>query len=104
HKLTQKEENLPFLGHEGCKTCHPRQTAFWQATNHSKAWETLKKRNQARNLECLPCHVITSRELALSRDQLLSLPNPCLTDIKKYLALSICYAIKKNAVALHLKI
>ena len=74
HKLTQKEENLPFLGHEGCKTCHPRQTAFWQTTNHSKAWETLKNRNQARNLECLPCHVITSRELALSRDQLLNLP------------------------------
>jgi len=74
HKLAQKEVNLPFLGHEGCKTCHLRQTAFWQTTNHSQAWETLKNRNQARNLECLPCHVITSRELVLSRDQLLSLP------------------------------
>jgi len=69
-----KETKLPFLGHDGCASCHPQQAGFWRATNHSKAWETLEKRNQARNLECLPCHVITSREPALSRDQLLSLP------------------------------
>jgi hypothetical protein len=74
HKISQKEATLPFLGHDGCKSCHPKQTEFWQTTNHSQAWETLKKRNQALNLECLPCHVITSPELALSRDQLLSLP------------------------------
>lgn len=72
--ISPKEEKLPFLGHDGCTGCHPQQAGFWRATNHSKAWETLKKRNQARNLECLPCHVITSRELTLSRDQLLSLP------------------------------
>jgi len=74
HKISQKEATLPFLGHDGCKSCHPKQTEFWQTTNHSQAWETLKKRNQALNVECLPCHVITSPELALSRGQLLSLP------------------------------
>ena len=73
-KVTTKEESLPFLGHDGCKSCHPAQTKFWQSTNHSRAWETLQKANQAFNLECLPCHVISSSEIPVNRNQLLALP------------------------------
>ncbi len=73
-KVVKKEEGLPFLGHNGCKSCHPAQTRFWQSTNHSKAWETLKKANQDLNLECLPCHVISSSEIPVNRNQLLALP------------------------------
>ena len=73
-KVTKKEESLPFLGHDGCKSCHPAQTRFWQSTSHSRAWETLNKSNQAFNLECLPCHVISSSEIPVNRNQLLALP------------------------------
>jgi hypothetical protein len=73
-KVSRKEENLPFLGHDGCAGCHPAQTAFWRGTSHSRAWETLQKANQAFNLECLPCHVISSSEMPVQRNQLLSLP------------------------------
>lgn len=69
----RKAEPLPFLGPDGCKKCHAKQTGFWQTTRHAQAYQTLQKQDQALNLECLPCHVIASPELALSRDQLLTL-------------------------------
>jgi hypothetical protein len=74
HSIAQKKEELPFLGHEGCTSCHPKQAAFWRTTDHSNAWKTLELRRQALNLECLPCHVITSSRFPLSRDQILALP------------------------------
>ena len=71
---TRKEVDIPLLGHKGCMSCHQAQTDFWQETRHAKAYQTLVDKNQALNLDCLPCHVATSPGLTLSRDQLLSLP------------------------------
>ena len=69
-----KGETRPFLGPDGCKSCHPVQTKFWQTTRHARAYQTLQRQGQARNLECLPCHVTTSPGVTLSKDQLLALP------------------------------
>ncbi len=71
---TSKGETLPLLGHEGCNGCHPAQTKFWQTTRHARAYQTLQKQDQARNLQCLPCHVTVSPGLTLSKDQILTLP------------------------------
>ena len=71
---TSKGETLPFLGPDGCKSCHPVQTKFWQTTRHARAYQTLQKQDQAFNLECLPCHVTTSPGFTLGKDQLLTLP------------------------------
>ncbi len=68
------ETKTPLLGHNACQTCHPAQAAFWQKTRHAKAYQTLVDRNQALNLDCLPCHVTASPGLTLSKDELLSLP------------------------------
>lgn len=73
-KIAQRETEQPFLGSDGCTGCHAKQGAFWQTTSHARAWETLEKRDQAHNLECLPCHVVNQPELNLPREQLLFLP------------------------------
>ena len=72
-KISQ-DIDFPFLGHTGCVSCHPDQTSFWQETRHAKAYQTLQRKEQALNLDCLPCHITTSPGFSLSRDQLLSLP------------------------------
>ncbi|MBW6519879.1 MAG: hypothetical protein K0A99_02560 [Desulfoarculaceae bacterium] len=69
-----KKVQFPLVGHEGCKSCHPAQGSFWQETRHARAYQTLVDQKQAFNLTCLPCHVTSSPVLALSTDQLLSLP------------------------------
>lgn len=71
---TSKGETLPFLGPDGCKSCHPVQTKFWQTTRHARAYQTLQRQGQAFILECLPCHVTTSPGFTLGKDQLLTLP------------------------------
>jgi hypothetical protein len=71
---TNTSETLPFLGHEGCKSCHPAQTKFWQTTRHAGAYQTLQKHNQTLNPECLPCHVTVGHGPTLNKNQLLSLP------------------------------
>jgi hypothetical protein len=71
---TSTGETRPLLGHDGCKSCHPVQTKFWQTTRHATAYQSLQRQDQALNLECLPCHVTTSPGVTLGKDQLLTLP------------------------------
>ena len=46
-----------LAGWQQCRQCHPKQTAFWQTTDHAKAWQTLADANQQFNEDCLLCHV-----------------------------------------------
>jgi hypothetical protein len=62
------------LGHQACRECHPAQTTFWQTTRHARAYQTLHDKGQARNQECLPCHVTISPGLTLAKERLLALP------------------------------
>lgn len=70
-------------GHSSCMECHEAQTLFWQATQHSRAYDTLLKKGQAYNLECLPCHVTYNTKSMASHPenthQLLSLPDSLLS-------------------------
>ena len=68
-----------FTGYEQCRTCHPVQADFWQSTQHAGSYTTLLKAGQAKNLECLPCHVTHDANLfkkaAADMTELLSLPS-----------------------------
>lgn len=44
-------------GSEKCQQCHAAQMAAWQNSKHAKAWDTLEKKNQHFNGDCLICHV-----------------------------------------------
>lgn len=46
-----------MAGWQACQSCHKQQTAFWQQTDHAKAWQTLVDRKQQFNPECVICHV-----------------------------------------------
>lgn len=39
-----------------CLSCHAEQVAFWRATDHSRAWETLREQGRERDPSCLGCH------------------------------------------------
>ncbi len=54
----QRHADLALLaGWQQCRQCHPEQTAFWQTTNHARAFQTLAEANQQFNEDCLLCHV-----------------------------------------------
>ncbi|HUS33066.1 MAG TPA: multiheme c-type cytochrome [Kofleriaceae bacterium] len=46
-----------YVGNEACSDCHQEQVDFWKTTVHAKAWETLVKRGQQFDYECINCHV-----------------------------------------------
>ena len=55
---TQRHSSIETLaGWQKCQKCHPKQTAFWQTTDHSRALETLEDAEQQFNEDCLLCHV-----------------------------------------------
>ncbi|MEN8188515.1 MAG: UshA-like (seleno)protein [Thermodesulfobacteriota bacterium] len=67
----------PLVGFSACGECHENQSKFWQATSHARAYETLKEKKQALNLDCLPCHVtMTPAQVnnGQNLEQLLHLP------------------------------
>jgi hypothetical protein len=76
----QKEipfEKLVFAGWQVCAKCHGPQTAFWEKTDHSSAYQTLVEQEQQFNLDCLPCHVTAEYGTTKISDDdsvLLSLP------------------------------
>jgi len=39
-----------------CKECHPKQAAFYLRTDHARAWQTLARRDQHYNPDCIACH------------------------------------------------
>jgi hypothetical protein len=46
-----------YVGTQACGTCHDTAVEFWKKTRHAGAWETLVKRGQEFDLECIACHV-----------------------------------------------
>ncbi len=46
-----------IVGVSSCRQCHEHQTAFWETTNHAKAYVTLKTKGQNLNPNCLVCRV-----------------------------------------------
>ena len=51
------DSGLPFVGWQKCAECHRTEADFWQQSRHAGAYETLRRKNQQFNLECLACHV-----------------------------------------------
>lgn len=46
-----------YVGSAACAECHDTAVEFWKKTRHAAAWETLEKRGQEFDLECISCHV-----------------------------------------------
>jgi hypothetical protein len=51
-----------YAGASECRTCHPREGEQWGATSHARAFETLLRKGQEGNPDCLECHVTAFRE------------------------------------------
>lgn len=46
-----------YVGMQECAECHEEAVAFWQKTNHQKAWETLEAVGKQFDYDCIDCHV-----------------------------------------------
>lgn len=46
-----------YVGVEQCTTCHAEERAFWDTTQHAKAYATLERDHKQFNLDCVSCHV-----------------------------------------------
>lgn len=44
-----------FVGEKKCKACHMKEYKVWQASDHSKAFDSLKPEEQTK-ADCLACH------------------------------------------------
>jgi hypothetical protein len=51
-----------YVGAEACADCHAEALAFWQATVHHRAYETLVAANKQYDLSCVGCHVTAFRK------------------------------------------
>ena len=47
----------PYLGGEGCVSCHEPQHLQWSRTGHARAWQGLVAVNRALDGACWSCHV-----------------------------------------------
>jgi len=45
-----------FVGDRGCQTCHTNEYERWKTTKHSNAFDTLVKKNNQFDPDCLECH------------------------------------------------
>jgi len=52
------KEKSPYLGSEGCASCHEKTYDTWKASRHAGAWESLREVNKTFDPECIACHVI----------------------------------------------
>jgi len=48
----------PFVGSAACGKCHAGAEKVWQHSGHFHAYETLEKQGQARDPDCVTCHVV----------------------------------------------
>lgn len=63
--LLEKVERTPgpaYVGSEKCGSCHHSAVAAWRKSGHSHALTTLEHVGQARDPECVPCHVVGLRK------------------------------------------
>jgi peroxiredoxin len=47
-----------YSGNEVCSVCHEAETATWELTNHSSAFDTLVRHGADGRGECVSCHVV----------------------------------------------
>ncbi|NNL67563.1 MAG: redoxin domain-containing protein [Myxococcales bacterium] len=47
-----------YSGNQFCGVCHQDEATTWQFTKHAYAFDTLVKHGEARNPECVSCHVV----------------------------------------------
>ena len=90
-------EKFVFAGWQVCAQCHGPQTAFWEKTAHSSAYQTLVEQEQQFNLDCLPCHVTAEYETTRISDNdsvLLSLPS-----VLQQVGCEICHGPGKSHAA-----
>ncbi|MBN2331590.1 MAG: hypothetical protein JXO49_07690 [Deltaproteobacteria bacterium] len=45
-----------YVGVEVCAKCHQDRYALWQASEHSRAYQALVKKNQQFDADCIACH------------------------------------------------
>jgi hypothetical protein len=45
-----------YAGAGACVNCHTQEFARWGFSGHAKAWQTLVKRQETDNPECVGCH------------------------------------------------
>lgn len=53
-----KVKGAIFATYQYCAQCHQKQYEVWNKSAHAKAWETLVKKHQEYNLECMSCHTV----------------------------------------------
>jgi hypothetical protein len=74
----QEQEASAYVGFVQCRACHQVQADFWASTRHARAFVSLQRVHQEKNLECLPCHVTSGTGLppkdAAQGQKLLALP------------------------------
>ena len=46
-----------YVGDAACVRCHKTAAAFWQKTQHARAWQTLVTAEKQYNYDCIGCHV-----------------------------------------------
>ena len=71
----EKNTKEGFVGYAVCRECHIEQTEFWQSTPHARAYTTLISKKEARNIECLPCHVTSNIDSKAPEDKRITLLN-----------------------------
>jgi hypothetical protein len=47
-----------YAGAQTCAACHQEAFQIWQKTGHAHAMETLERKNQHFDNECVGCHVV----------------------------------------------
>ena len=53
-----RDKTADFAGSATCAPCHATADAAWRKSAHAHALKTLEVKGQARDPECLPCHVV----------------------------------------------
>lgn len=51
-----RQEPKAFVASAKCGECHAAEYKAWQATQHAKAFERLRKDNRTQDSDCLQCH------------------------------------------------
>jgi len=55
--LPVEEGKAGYIGISQCETCHAEEKAFFDKTDHARAYATLEKKFVEFNLDCVGCHV-----------------------------------------------
>jgi nitrate/TMAO reductase-like tetraheme cytochrome c subunit len=53
----------PYVGSEGCQSCHTAAFAAWKKSAHAHAFDTLKGKGKSRDPTCVSCHVIGFKDV-----------------------------------------